>query len=299
MTIETIERIKPTSIIRDNRSLRLLQHNYSSFGRGLGYQLIEESEDGGGEGGETEAVVLDSITSLEALGDHVVDRAIEGPTSANGIKLWLDSEFTEFLDEDPVDSWLDKSGNGNHFTGLSESRPIFNTNVINGLPMIRFLGSQFLSGTVVAPTNQYTVFVVFIELADPITDIMAALRWGPGGTGTFWCGYLGDGKLTPASNSSVSNDISSDSNIDDGGLHYVTGVRTPTELFGYADGVLVGSSTNNMTNRGSNAVTIGGYGETLFLEGYIGEVLIYDSALSNVERQGIENYLTEKWNSIS
>lgn len=64
---------------------------------------------------------------------------------------------------------------------------------------------------------------------------------------------------------------------------------------GYVDGVL--KATTPSSNRASTAInnTIGRTAPGEFLIGSIGEIIIYDRALSTEERKSVENYLSKKW----
>jgi hypothetical protein len=58
-----------------------------------------------------------------------------------------------------------------------------------------------------------------------------------------------------------------------------------------------GDLASPMPNLGVDAV-FGGYytgGPDIAWAGYIGEVLLYDHALADVERQSAESYLRAKW----
>ena len=64
------------------------------------------------------------------------------PPLLPNLELWLAADKGFALDDgDPVATWYDQSGNGNHATqAVGAARPIFRTPIINGLPVVRFDG---------------------------------------------------------------------------------------------------------------------------------------------------------------
>lgn len=68
------------------------------------------------------------------------------PTMISGLELWLDADQIEGLnDGDPVANWPDMSGNGFDGTQADGARkPTYETNELNGKPVVRFDGSDDL-----------------------------------------------------------------------------------------------------------------------------------------------------------
>lgn len=65
------------------------------------------------------------------------------PTDVGGLVLWLRADtITGLSDGDPVSTWLDESGNGTDATSSSALRPTYQTSEINGLPVVRFDGTD-------------------------------------------------------------------------------------------------------------------------------------------------------------
>lgn len=64
------------------------------------------------------------------------------PLSIDNLEIWLDaSQITGLSDDDPVATWLDMSGNGNHATqGVGANQPTYKVNIQNGLAVVRFDG---------------------------------------------------------------------------------------------------------------------------------------------------------------
>lgn len=56
------------------------------------------------------------------------------------LKLWLSAaRITGLVDGDPVPTWSDLSGQGNHATqGTAAKQPTYKTGIVNGTPVVRF-----------------------------------------------------------------------------------------------------------------------------------------------------------------
>lgn len=62
--------------------------------------------------------------------------------------MWLKADaITGKADGDLIDSWTDSSVNLYHATATGTARPTYKTNVINGLPSVRFAGAQLMTTT--------------------------------------------------------------------------------------------------------------------------------------------------------
>ena len=64
------------------------------------------------------------------------------PSSFSGLQGWWKADSLSLNDNDPVSSWTDSSGNGRTLTGTLTQRPLYKTNLYNGLPAVRWDGSN-------------------------------------------------------------------------------------------------------------------------------------------------------------
>jgi hypothetical protein len=70
--------------------------------------------------------------------------------------------ITGLVDGDPVGTWLDLSGNGNHATqATAAKKPLYKVNIVNGQPVVRFDAVDDAMTTSLVLTAPYTVFVVY------------------------------------------------------------------------------------------------------------------------------------------
>jgi len=65
------------------------------------------------------------------------------PSDFSGLQTWFKADQIPSLnDGDPVSTWSDQSGNANNATASLTLRPLYKTNIFNGLPAVRFDGSN-------------------------------------------------------------------------------------------------------------------------------------------------------------
>ncbi|MFC1771069.1 hypothetical protein ACFLZV_04190, partial [Candidatus Margulisiibacteriota bacterium] len=238
------------------------------------------------------------------------------PGSVSGAVLWLSSADRGSLSvsgNNKVRTWIDKSGSDRSVTQTNETyKPEFITNLLNGKPMLRFDGSDDrLSDTnlpLIPTDNSVAIFVVFI------------LKGNPTSQGAIFAQY-------PDSNDATNHYIMVD-NYDGedpdihifvydqwppGGGYLVSGTDTIGKEHAYLVSTILDGSDRNlhingvlMASDSSSIETYGGATPTRFdigrgaavtncLNGDIAELIIYDSDLSNSEREQVEKYLMEKW----
>lgn len=217
------------------------------------------------------------------------------PTDVAGLKLWLkgDGVFWQdgarttpaTADGDPVGAWDDASGEDNHATqATANARPLLKLNVKNGLPVVRFDGTDDFLSSLLTVAQPGTVFIVASRSAtgerhmiDGTTELA---RWLVGGdVGGNWVIYAGSVVTTSAQ---------------DTNWHLHTAVFDGASSSHRVDAASAGSG-----DAGALALTnplIGaGQGHILFHQGDIAEVLIYDSALGTTDRDSVEAYLDAKY----
>jgi hypothetical protein len=87
------------------------------------------------------------------------------PSDIAGLALWLKAdEITGLVDDDPVSTWADSSGNSRDATQTSTKRPLYKTAIQNALPAVRFDATDDCLVTAAinfASSTGLTVFVVF------------------------------------------------------------------------------------------------------------------------------------------
>lgn len=215
------------------------------------------------------------------------------PQSAN-LKLWLKSDEGITKDStNKVDTWADQSGNGNNSVqDTTDNKPFWVDSAVNGKPAIYFDGinDYIVSSSMTSNYKPFTIFFVIkpTELLNYNQAFGASGSWGQ-----FWCHASADGAIYIGT--SAESRICSSSGV----LANNTVQQFTYKLTGGLAATLYKNGTQNSTaTLASPSAWTGfklgtGYYDTL--HGYVTEVLIYDTALSDSDRQMVENYLKVKY----
>ena len=233
------------------------------------------------------------------------------PSDLSGLKLWLKADAGVYQDSagttpvasdnDPVGKWTDQSGTGNHYTqATSGARPSWQTNEQNSLPTVKGDGSNdYLAGNApVTGGGNRTIFIVVKP------DTTASEK--------YWADFgnnSASGKDYRIGNAAASK---FGVKVEDGNRLFTTAVSTAayhivtvrqsgsstTNIDAWVDGaaLTVSSTTSRTINTANNGRLFANYTGTLFSACLIGEVIVYDSALSATDRQQVEDYLGTRWN---
>jgi hypothetical protein len=222
------------------------------------------------------------------------------PRTISGCQLWLDAadQNVMTLSGSTVTQWKDKSGNVKNTTSYAGT-PTVNASAINGRQAITLNGSSSFTGSITGSGNTLTVCIVGIQGSGCATDGGLLCFGRPGvadwqDTGSF---TIEEGQLS-GSMFSTRAFVSTQ--------RTTTGVNTPFIYILIFDGTYANTYTNgtfqsSTSSSGSFAYTeykigtrAGNSGDT-FWTGFIGEALVYNSALTTSERQQVEGYLAHKW----
>lgn len=205
------------------------------------------------------------------------------PTDIAGCVLWLDaSQIVGLSDGDPVVTWADESGNGADATAVTASggTVTFETNELNALPGVLFAGAvAYITGDHGA-LSEYSIFVVArINPASADQRLYGnSVNALLGSNGSKWQAYTG---------SFIDSGISTSSSAVMLGLTAGVGrVLTVNEA----------ATTDGTTAGGLNGTYLNCYiGAAEFTNGYLFEMIVYDSKLGTTDRQTVEAYLKAKW----
>jgi hypothetical protein len=274
---------------------------------------VTVNDDAAMEGNETFTVTLSNPTGGAALGSPssatvtIVDNDGAGTMPTTGLSLWLKGDAGVTLAGSGVSQWSDQSGSGRHATQTSfTSRPTVAAGALNGLPALAFDGvNDYL--TFFMPVNGLTGMTIVVVAAN------SADRTG-GSTNAenaavFWneINPWGSVHLSPFQNNvkfrfgtgqtgnlpvySRPASIGSSFSIS-------TAIKNRSTDSLYVNGSLVVSQSGKLmtiANTGSLGNIGRGYDNNTFFPGLIAEVLVYNRALSDAERQSAESYLNAKY----
>jgi hypothetical protein len=224
------------------------------------------------------------------------------PKNIPGIRLWLDAANV-FNGSNPanntaISSWTDLSGvSGNATQATSGKRPVFRENIQNGLPAIEFdsANSQCLQVASLAVGSQITIFAVVKQFnATAATWFMEQSPDINSNDGFYMYGNGSASQIKNSGSSVMTTDVA-------GWL----GTATVLGMIRY-DGSQIQAWKNGITHAfangsiSNNTVTdvlnIGSRNQaSLFFDGYLYEVIIYNGALSNPQVTLVNDYLRRKW----
>ncbi len=231
------------------------------------------------------------------------------PTAAvptTGLGLWLKADTGITLNGSLVSKWADQSGNGvNAVQTSSGSQPKFVQSVVNGKPALQFDGvSDQMSFPM--PVNGLTGMTVFLISSNTTSKDGGAygcnnsvLSWiETADWGTMYFGPFQNVVKYQFATGQANNLPKYNRPASIGAAYTMTtALKNGTAEALYVGGQLVLSQTGKLAaiaktqNTGNLAL---GYSGTHF-PGSIAEVLVYKRALTNTERQQVEQYLKTKY----
>ncbi|MCU0660004.1 MAG: InlB B-repeat-containing protein [Candidatus Pacebacteria bacterium] len=233
------------------------------------------------------------------------------PTDFADLTLWLDADDSTTLYKeaactsfaiagDDVGCWKDKSGQSNHATGTAE--PTLLASQLNGKPTLDF-ASDFLEAAgndQITPNGSYTKFVVFKYDTTAGPNNLVSSRTGNSNGHALW------GANTDSVNAWNLGSMPSPGHVTSGPVGVLSYHVATTRYENVASNAILSvinidgteADTDNLvrTHSGTiNGVSIGAHNGASFLDGKIGEVIVYNRALDDDEIDCVEAYLGDKW----
>lgn len=243
-------------------------------------------------------------------------------SAVNSIKdliLWLETTSENSLtsatngnnpdDQDAISSWNDLniqiSSKNNATQGANGFRPKFVKNGINNLPSLEFDGSDDRLDINNVATESFSMFVVLK------TDVAGVNGFAYAGRPVYWADDQTNGRdgiamaiggsTVKTFNGVTESNLSGATNVSDNSPHIImtsrnmdNGARTI-----YVDGVLDNSdndgATGSVLNDRTTAEIGGNLIDSLFFDGIIAEIIVFQRALKSEERVSVESYLAKKW----
>jgi Fibronectin type III domain len=243
----------------------------------------------------------------DANGDGLIDSG-EMPWDLpdQNLLLWLKADaITGLTNNAPVGTWLDNSGRSNNATqGTSANQPLWVTNALNGLPIVRFNGTSsyfnFLNNFLTGTTG-LEAFVVLKSATNQPAAYQAL--WEDSGSGS---GQL----MYPNSNGHI-RDGTGNANyppydlgtpaqpLTNYNVYEVSGTTGPWAA--WLDGQLLGSLTGNTYGVWGGNLGLGwdSYNQSYFFAGDVAEVLMFNRPLTGAERSTVNNYLGLKYGLVT
>lgn len=224
------------------------------------------------------------------------------PTDITGLDLWLDAADTSTISEtsNVVTQWRDKSGNDHHanpYVGGNE--PDTGTRTYNERNVVDFTTPTEVLDVLYPALNHISRAdntVIIVMASDNTSQSGYALGGETSSGADRYILGAQSGRIRAWNGYSVTSWI--ESPFSDLNPHIISLNKNTTESYGYFDGVLMDNSpkpslfNDDLGNLTIGAVNAAGSND---LDGWIGEILIYDSVLTAAQLQQIYDYLALKW----
>lgn len=210
------------------------------------------------------------------------------PTDIAGMTVWFKANAIVGLnDGDLISTWEDSSSNNNDATAAGSDRPVYKTNILNSLPVVRCSATKLLLGTKLTTTK--TVFAVIN-------------RDG----GTTPTGYQGIIQTNYFGLYSCLNAFSSWGLYRSADINSTVAINTTFKVLSvvYTSDSDIDLVTNSSVVNISSGGTAYGYtnhyigfdgGGAQHHKGDIAEIIGYDSTLNDTDRDSVITYLMTKY----
>jgi hypothetical protein len=239
------------------------------------------------------------------LGTLASSRVAASGVIVAGAAAWWKADSLSLSDGDPVATWADSTGNGFDATqATSGYRPTYETGVRNGLPVVRFAGSDaakhHLESGVSASSAAVTLHAVVYHasIANNFGTPIASTSTGA------WQIDLSNGSGLRLLRQYAANVGSSGADTTPLSTWYILTARYGSSAWKLRVNGTSHSGSGSHTPSASRTVVMGrnpGAGAPTaglsndWFGGDIGEVIVYHSALSDADIAANEAYLTTKW----
>ena len=210
-----------------------------------------------------------------------------GVGNSTNIKAWLDASSLGLSNATSVSSWTDISGNSNAANQLTPAnQPTFFTNQINGLPAISFDGiDDFFDFSSNITAGNVTIFAVYLSTKTSMGSLLTTQKHS-----------------LRTENNKVSARYVSPNNLyrrlKINGTFSVFSLQTDAGLTSGFLNLRDGNGLNTFTRTSLSTATTSSIGKesTLFLDGQIAEIIIFDQIINSAKRKIVGSHLATKYN---
>lgn len=187
------------------------------------------------------------------------------PDDIAGLVLWLKADSLALSDGDFVGTWEDSSAAGNDASnGFAGTIPTYQTNELNGLPVVRFDGSDNLTTASITAITAWSIFFVVKSAGTGTAYLLAA----GSDTTAIIHGFVG------------------------GKWEYFNSPRTQIGDISTTNFQVI-TSVNGGTATG--VWFIGQASAGSVWAGDVAEIIAYNTALSGGDQTSVQNYLAAKY----
>ncbi len=245
------------------------------------------------------------------------DTEAVSPDELSGLQLWLRADAgVTYESNGTVSEWADQSGSGNDAVQARDTRkPVFVPRILKGKPVIRFDGEDdYLAISNLHYTGEISEITVCAMVRSTSRDKQIIVSFD---RSEYWKvamseprnGYIG---WETAGIDGTVDTLSSTKAYTDGRWHFVCALfkaGDPADKTIFVDGreaastdghaganIGTGATRYGFIGVGSEAATFNGRrGPQYYFKGDLTDLLIYNRALSDSEREGIEQYIIERY----
>ena len=227
------------------------------------------------------------------------------PRKLSWLRLWLAADrITGLADGDPVTTWADRSGQGNHATqSTTAAKPLFKTGIAGGRPVVRFDGVDDYLTVANEPTFDLSTFPIFVvgkasndggtflgkvTFAGLVTDNDRRKIQVRRASSTQFVLYSGSDSANKASGTVTWTSFNVLTAVFRGATDYTLALNGAASDF--ATPTLDAATFNN-----ASAIIGAATSGAEFLTGDIAEIVVYNRALSATERKAVEFYLGSRY----
>ncbi len=234
------------------------------------------------------------------------------PSDIDGLILWLKADAGVFEDSakttpatddgDVIGAWADQSGNGNDATqGTTANKPTLRLNVVNGLPVIRFDGTNDILTIALdlglGAIDNLAIFFVVNPVDTASSKIVLGNQANAGNRQGLVIFHNATENLTYETRFNAGNITSLVAGTVD--INFVLGsalLDSGTQEL-YRNGSLEGSGAQeDMAGHDASLfIGINRSGGGARYEGDMAEIILYNVALSNTQQVQVETYLNERY----
>ncbi len=208
------------------------------------------------------------------------------PLQLPGLAAWHKADsLTGLTDGDPVSQWDDSSGNDRHAVQATVSQqPLYRANILNGMPVLRFDGTDYMrsvfGATLIQPTTIFAVARVNNPGRLALDGISSGARHYIFRSTVNW--EIGAG--VQLKGAIAADDVT----------HIFSAVFNEATSKLYLDGTL--DVTGNAGSHSLTGLTFGAtFGFAANMAGDIAEVIVCNSLLTDANRGETESYLSLKY----
>lgn len=223
------------------------------------------------------------------------------PSSVPNLRVWLDASQLGLSGGEQIGIWKDSSRNNNNATQTTASKmPLFEkSSHLGGRPAIDFNNAQGLEvGYDVSAQSEFTIFLV-LHLEDAaVNDRLFEQQDAGPANGWAFIVIANPARIQLGIRNGAAVVAALSHQIELGKNFIITGMYKENDVRIYGNGSLTGQDTAATMTSATGLAGIGARSVGLaanFFEGRIGEILVYNSFLSDGHRTLIQRYLSKKY----